>query len=175
MEELLKSCFSDLFDVTHQDAILWMTNEEDKAFLLAQREKGRKVSMAGIDLTLAKREEEAKMKHTRDKNLKKSEMEIQVFDRNVVLESSSSSTSEDNTDSEAEDTFEGIKVPPSPRRRGRKDFIRPEGLSSLDRTKINLLFKLSKNIGRNTLIARGIPSSRLPNGALQMDQYANFV
>jgi len=36
------SCIlDDLFDVAHADAMTIMTNEEDKLFLAAQREKGR--------------------------------------------------------------------------------------------------------------------------------------
>ena len=42
----------DLFDVAHQDALSLMKIEEDKAFLLAQREKGRKGCIGRIDSKL---------------------------------------------------------------------------------------------------------------------------
>ena len=42
-----------LFDIAHQRALEMIKNEEDKEFLLAQREKRRRGSMGGIDLKLA--------------------------------------------------------------------------------------------------------------------------
>lgn len=47
----------DLFDIAHQDALAMMTSEEDKEFLLKQRQKGRPGSMLGVDLKLAQAEE----------------------------------------------------------------------------------------------------------------------
>jgi hypothetical protein len=38
-----------LFDIAHANALNLMTIEEDRAFLLAQREKGRPDSLIGID------------------------------------------------------------------------------------------------------------------------------
>lgn len=49
----------DLFDMAHQDALHMITIEEDKQFLLAQREKGRRGSMAGVDTVLARKEPQA--------------------------------------------------------------------------------------------------------------------
>lgn len=48
-EKEFKSSFDDLFDVAHQDA-LTKTAEEDKQFLLLQREKGRSGCMGGVDM-----------------------------------------------------------------------------------------------------------------------------
>lgn len=47
----------DIFDIAHQDALAMMKSEEDKEFLLKQREKGRPGSMLGVDLKLARAEE----------------------------------------------------------------------------------------------------------------------
>lgn len=55
-EEAFKSALDDLFDVAHQDALQDIC-EEDKQFLLQQREKGRPGCMAGVDLRLVRREE----------------------------------------------------------------------------------------------------------------------
>ena len=38
-EEAFSACFDDVFDVAHADALNMMTIQEDKDFLLAQREK----------------------------------------------------------------------------------------------------------------------------------------
>lgn len=55
-EDAFKSNLDDLFDVAHQDALASMC-EEDKQFLLLQREKGRPGCMGGVDMKLMKREE----------------------------------------------------------------------------------------------------------------------
>jgi len=47
----------DIFDIAHQDALAMMKSEDDKEFLLKQREKGRPDSMLGVDLKLARAEE----------------------------------------------------------------------------------------------------------------------
>lgn len=44
----------DIFDCTHAEALTLMTIDEDKKFLLAQREKGRRSSMVGLDKKLKK-------------------------------------------------------------------------------------------------------------------------
>lgn len=41
-----------LFDIAKQNALITMTIEEDKIFLLKQREKGRPGSMIGVDQRL---------------------------------------------------------------------------------------------------------------------------
>lgn len=40
---------NDLFDISHQNSLIIMTVEEDKQFLIKQREKGRTGCMIGID------------------------------------------------------------------------------------------------------------------------------
>lgn len=47
----------DLFDIAQQDALALMKSEEDKAFLVKQRQKGRPGSMIGVDLKLSRTEE----------------------------------------------------------------------------------------------------------------------
>ena len=51
------SKLDDIFDIAHQDALAMMKSEEDREFLLKQREKGRPGSMLGVDLKLARAEE----------------------------------------------------------------------------------------------------------------------
>ncbi|ESO06037.1 hypothetical protein HELRODRAFT_160152 [Helobdella robusta] len=55
-EKLFKAILDDLFDIAHQDALQTAT-EEDKLFLLKQREKGRPGVMGGVDLQCVKAEE----------------------------------------------------------------------------------------------------------------------
>lgn len=47
----------DLFDIAQQDALALMKSEEDKAFLVKQRQKGRPGSMTGVDLKLSRAKE----------------------------------------------------------------------------------------------------------------------
>lgn len=49
--------FDDLFDIAQQDALALMKSEEDKAFLVKQRQKGRPGSLSGVDLKLSRAEE----------------------------------------------------------------------------------------------------------------------
>ncbi|KAK2708513.1 hypothetical protein QYM36_014199, partial [Artemia franciscana] len=55
-EAAFVSRLEDLFDIAHADALNTMSIQEDKDFLLAQREKGRRGSMVGVDETLACKE-----------------------------------------------------------------------------------------------------------------------
>jgi|SRR6218665_281904 len=46
-----------LFDIAHADALTLINLQEDREFLLAQREKGRRGSMGPVDMVLEKREQ----------------------------------------------------------------------------------------------------------------------
>ena len=66
---------NDLFDFAHQDALTMIRIEEDKLFLVKQREKGRPGSMLGVDLKLTnieKRKQIRKENETKrkEKNLR---------------------------------------------------------------------------------------------------------
>lgn len=50
------SKFNDLFDIAHANVFDMMTIEEDKLFLISQRQKDRPGFMAGIDFEHAKKE-----------------------------------------------------------------------------------------------------------------------
>ena len=55
-EEEFADCFDDLFDIAHSDALGMLKIEEDKAFLLAQRQKGRVGAMSSVDTVLLRKE-----------------------------------------------------------------------------------------------------------------------
>ena len=110
-EEALTETFNDLFDVAHQDALHLIKIEEDKQFLLAQREKGRRGVMTGVDVSQVKKEAAHMIKQEcRQLYMKeKQETEIAALDRNVSLVSSdSSSGTDDAAESEPEETVTGI-------------------------------------------------------------------
>ena len=56
----------DLFDIAHSEALAQLKNEEDKNFLILQRQKGRQGSMLGVD---------HKLKHKEERALKRTAME----------------------------------------------------------------------------------------------------
>src|SRR6218665_3623795 len=55
-QQIFVDSLNDLFDVAHRDAMFVMKIEEDRQFLKAQREKGRRGTMLGIDRALALKE-----------------------------------------------------------------------------------------------------------------------
>lgn len=56
----------DLFDIAAADALVTIRIEEDKKFLLMQREKGRPGCMAGVDVVLSKREQRAQERRDKE-------------------------------------------------------------------------------------------------------------
>jgi len=76
-EQLFSDSMNDLFDIAHQDALTMIRIQEDKLFLLKQREKGRPGSMLGVDIKLTniekrkqiRKENETKRKETNLKNI----------------------------------------------------------------------------------------------------------
>jgi len=99
--------FNDLFDIAHADALTLITIPEDKAFLVAQREKGRPGSMASVDMVHSRREQRVQ---------KRSEAEYERFQRSQVdIETSTSQAAPDSDSSSVSSTAEEIEdfVPPS--------------------------------------------------------------
>jgi len=53
------STLNDLFDIAQADALNIMKIEEDRSFLISQRQKNRPGSMLGVDLKITRKEERA--------------------------------------------------------------------------------------------------------------------
>lgn len=80
----------DLFDIAHADALNTMKNEEDKAFLVMQRQKGRPGCMAGIDMVLYAREKRSKERCEKEQTRKWRQQEMSeasgtCFEPNFLL------------------------------------------------------------------------------------------
>ena len=56
-QQVFRDCLDDLFYIAHRDAVTLITIQEDKDFLKAKREKGRRGMMGGVDRRLALQEE----------------------------------------------------------------------------------------------------------------------
>ncbi|XP_076055835.1 uncharacterized protein LOC143033967 [Oratosquilla oratoria] len=103
-EQMFCDDLDEIFDVAHKDALIMMKNEEDKVFLLSQREDRSQSSMAGIDMDhLKSLEKKKKRAEVEDKRKKKSEAEkrltVEVVSSSTLADSSSSS------ESSADDSF----------------------------------------------------------------------
>jgi len=130
-----------LFDIAHGGALNMITIPEDRDFLLAQREVSRRGCMAGVDLSLHRKEKrraerllQEEERHRRALNSQ--EMTIST----VILESSDSSpagseTNDNNLEYDAGTPSTSRHEPH--RKRGRKSVITESMTSALDRTNLS--------------------------------------
>lgn len=138
----------DLFDIAHQDALILVKNPEDREFLLAQREKGRRGCMGSADMTLNSRETRRTQRQSEEhQRLQQAQQEMAMMDETVALTASEDSTEEDIADDDsvnydlrpAADPQEEIQEPSTskPTKRARKNIVSPELAATLDRTKLS--------------------------------------
>jgi hypothetical protein len=133
-EETFCDELGDLFDVAHPKAMQLLTIEEDRAFLAAQREKGRRGVMAGVDKKIAcsiKRREESKSKQSLQQNQANSALE------NVELASSPETEAQSLSSSSTSSPAISPVVSSTKRKRATLKVITPELSSTLDRTGIS--------------------------------------
>jgi hypothetical protein len=140
-EEEFTDCFDDLFDIAHSDALGMLKIDEDKAFLLSQRQKGRIGAMSSVDTVLSRKEEKRYEKVSKEQErLERSISKAENLDKEVAMLEDSSSTSDDDDDSYsckgAGNTLESSPVSP-PAKRGRRAVITPELAAALDRHKVS--------------------------------------
>ena len=136
-QQTFQDSLDDLFDIAHRDALSLIKIEEDRLFLKAQREKGRRGTMSGIDRSLTLKEERAMKRKSAAANY---ELKVRaaagatptdVFDGNDSGESDSSSSSGIQSDSEAGPSTAKIQKLTS---RGTVNVVTPEVAAALDRT-----------------------------------------
>ena len=129
-----KDSLQDLFDIAHKDAMTIIKIEEDRQFLKAQREKGRRGSMAGIDVKLAKQEERALARSAalaeREERYRAS---TAVATEVSLLEKSSEE--EASSDSSEKEPEPSTSAWPPKRRRGTISVVTRDVAAALDRTK----------------------------------------
>ena len=124
----------DLFDCAHAEALALMTIAEDKEFLLAQREKGRRGSMAGLDKKLKE------AVHRRERATARDRPPALKVGATVELESStseSSSPSRRSLSSISSSEGGGASPPKNKRTRGTKTVLSPNLVGALDRTGVS--------------------------------------
>ena len=132
--------FDDLFDFAHAEALTTMTIDNDKQFLLLQRQKGRPGTMSGVENVLFGKEQRSKHRkqQTLSRQLRIEEEQSSHSASVIELESSASSSAEDDVD-EYTDTISvsASSVWSLKRRWGRKTIITPQLASALNRTKVS--------------------------------------
>lgn len=96
-----------LFDIAHSDALELIKNDEDKKFLMLQRQKGRPGSMVGVDQKHKKKEERA-LKRTAVETARKKrtyeEMQQQFETHLTAVPNTGDSTSSSDDDNDSENS-----------------------------------------------------------------------
>ena len=168
----------ELFDIAHRDALSLIKIEEDKLFLQAQWEKGRRGRMAGVDLALARKDERRMMRAVAEAERQAQEKasSAQAF-TTVELESSSSSSSPASEGEGSRSDLNPDVDVSSPKRqqgaRGVVQVVTPEVAVALDRTNISdrkaaHIFSamassshLGENVGKLIISPSGIRRARI--------------
>lgn len=82
-EDEFCSKLDDLFDVAHKDALNMMSIQEDKNFLLMQRQKNRPGCMLGVDKTLCHKEKR-KLEKIENENKRKRKFEEELAQQGKI-------------------------------------------------------------------------------------------
>ncbi|GBM34003.1 hypothetical protein AVEN_166436-1 [Araneus ventricosus] len=137
-----------LFDIAHADKFQSIKIEEDKVFLLRQRELGRVGYLGGIDKKLSEKEE---------KVLEKKEIEEKRREKKIFLASTSSAvsyvssseesikevfTSDESNDIDISCHFSENTQNQDVLKRGTKNFITPKLVASLDRCQLSVRYSV---------------------------------
>ncbi|KAG0714492.1 hypothetical protein GWK47_001565 [Chionoecetes opilio] len=140
---------NDLFDVAHANAMAIMTEAEDKDFLLAQREPGRRGRMGGVDPVQAALEERVAERHAtphhaerhaaQTSRQEKALYEAATLSATAELESSNSSSTPVSSPGPTRSSHSRASGPTEPKRakRGLKNVVTPGVAASLDRAKLS--------------------------------------
>ncbi|KAK2719576.1 hypothetical protein QYM36_005147 [Artemia franciscana] len=134
-EAAFVSRLEDLFDIAHADALNTMSIQEDKDFLLAQREKGRRGSMVGVDETLACKEKRVSEREQQTLKRRQQTENIQQIEASTAELTTSGSEISAAEDVDSEGAVGGSRT--RKRKRGRKAVVTPELAAALDRTKVS--------------------------------------
>lgn len=132
----------DLFDIAHQDALTLLKNPEDRDFLLAQREKGRRGCMGPVDSKLAAQETRKAQRQDAEYNRRQqAQREDSLMRDMAALTASEDSTEDDNDNDECYSAGCSVTDPqgsaPSTTKKARKSIISPELAATMDRAKLS--------------------------------------
>lgn len=152
-EKAFTDCLEDLFDIAHADALNMITIDEDKQFLMAQREKGRRGCMYKIDGVLLKKNKMVKERFEKQRKRRLTEEKAAEEAKwMAVLEDSSTN---DDSATDPEDAAGPSSSSPLPQKRGRKEIISADLAVTLDRTNVSdraamfIISSTAKSLGNN--------------------------
>lgn len=155
IESVFVDDFNNLFDIAHKDALTLITIVEDKQFLLAQREKGRRGCMSSVDTELLKKEDRKKKRQQQiiireQKETERLKEEAKSNDLNFEsTESSSSSESDDDLYVPINKRFKQNNSTELISTLKTSSIVTTEVASALDRTKVsdrNAMYVLSATV-----------------------------
>ncbi|KAG0715723.1 hypothetical protein GWK47_011276 [Chionoecetes opilio] len=142
-----------LFDVAHADALKLIKNPEDRHFLLAQWELGRRGSVDSVELVLVRKEEAAQKKEVNARQIERTRMEQEASCNQVELVSSCFvSPDYEGSVVEEEGAVGGDAGPPKRKRTQVQNVWTPGLTAALDRTKMSdrmapyVLTKVAKSL-----------------------------
>ncbi|KAG0712829.1 hypothetical protein GWK47_017564 [Chionoecetes opilio] len=148
--------WGNLFDVAHADALKLIKNPEDRDFLLAQREIGRRGSLGSVDLVLVREEAAQKKKEANARQIERTRMEQEALCSQVKLASYSSVSSEsEGCVLEEKGAVGGDAGHPKRKRKQVENVWTPGLTAALDRTKISnrvvpyVLTEVAKSLGHD--------------------------
>ena len=150
---------NDLFDIAHQDALKMITIPEDKEFLLAQREKGRRGCMGSVDKKMQKREENRNKRtfQAQCRVRRENERKIMVVKKPSLTDTCSESDQLDDTVSDFEQQLVDSQAQKKIKTVSKqKNIVTPELASALDRTRMSnrsaafLLAATAESLGHNS-------------------------
>lgn len=122
-----------LFDIAHANALNMIKISQDKEFLLAQREKGRRGSMLGVDKHLEQIEKRANLKKQaslkRFEHMKKKSEEVKATVQLV--------SSEESDELEQEEEEQALSCTVKKQSKKRMKVMSPCLAAALDRTKVS--------------------------------------
>lgn len=134
-EDFFSGILDELCDVAHADALSLMNNEEDREFLLAQREKGRRGCLGGVDMKLHGVEKRRYERQMIAKKKMKREEDRASAARCQIVENEGSGSS-DSSEDEKDVTYESRAVPKSEVKKP-ANIVSSDVASALDRTKVS--------------------------------------
>ena len=141
--KLFRDSLDDLFDISHADALNLIKIKEDRDFLVAQQEKGRRGIFGIEDSVLAKKEQAAEKRRLQENKRKiDSVIECEASTSKVVFSSTTSSASDSQHDSsnDEEVIFPSLQKNPKIRKVSgapRANVMTQNLAATLDRTQVS--------------------------------------
>lgn len=128
-----------MFDIVHANAFETMKIEEDKLFLMKQREPGRPGCLGGVDKNMAEKEQ-----RSRQRRLEEEERIVRQRESLAVASTSTTNNLDCVEDSDEEQILNSeLQLPDVPcheqsSKRGRKNLITPKLVAALDRCQLSI-------------------------------------